>query len=65
MSDQKQYKAGDPVTNPKHGAGRVHLVTNDKDFPVAVKFNQYPVVNYYYSQDGAGLDSASGDIQRT
>lgn len=63
MTDKKQYKEGESVFNKKHGAGKVYMVTDDKTHPVIVKFNNYPVVNYYYSQKGAGVNADCGNIK--
>lgn len=60
----EEFSIGDAVVNATHGPGSVHLITNDKTFPVIVKFKKYPVINYYYSQDGEGLTRESGTIKK-
>lgn len=64
MTDKNQYKEGDSVFNDKHGDGRIYMITNDKDYSVIVKFHNYTIVNYYYNQEGVGINSDCGNIEK-
>ena len=64
MGNENQYELGEKVISALHGIGKVHVITADKDYPVVVKFNRYPIANYYYSQNGDGLDSSCGTIKK-
>ena len=64
MGNENQYKLGEKVISALHGQGNVYLITEDKDYPVIVKFKRCPFVNYYYTQEGIGVNDDHGDIQK-